>query len=265
MPEQEIQEIKVEKRSKRKKNTKGMLHGLFLFVCVFVFALLIFFFLAKSYSPNVDVAIGNTESMTLNEEDMDVEIKSVDERLKWIQMEDELPSVSVRNPNNDIDIKNFELNYDDIENDKYAMMEKRKEKKEETSEQKEEKPITPPKPSMNELIHAKDDFRKIEEPKQIVPLPIKTQLSTNTKQEEVSVPTVPTITKVYLGQFATLEEAMSVQDKVAKDVSGTAPFIKAVNDYFIVQLGSFTDKTRADNFIQQLKEKGYTPKVIKNN
>ena len=241
---------------KKKKRSKGFLHSLFLFVCVFMFAFGVFFFLAKSYSPDVDVSIGNNESLTLGEEDLDVEIKSVDERLKWIQMEDEMPSVAVRNPNKDIDINNFTIGYEDLEDEKAN--ENIKTKKDETVK-------NPPKPSLDEVLKSKEDFRAVPPaPKQVIPLPTKQQINPE-KSDDVQLPSVPLITKVYLGQYQTLEEAMSVQEKISKDISDTAPFIKAINDHYIVQLGSFTDKSKADSFITRLKEKGYSPKTLTNN
>ena len=260
MSNQDIKEIEIEKPKKKGGKTKSFINSMFLFCCVFIFALVIFLFLAKSYSPEVDVAIGNSESMALNEGDMDVEIKSVDERLKWIQMEDEMPSVSVRNPSNDIDIKNFDMGFGDEGNEVSVFAGERQVTRD--SNKEENKTLNPPKPSIEEVIQAKDDFRRAEAPKQIIPLPVKAQLTP--AKPEVQTPSVPSVTKVYLGQYSTLEEAIDVQNKISNEVSGTVPFIKAINDHFIVQLGSFTDKTRADNFITELKEKGYNPKIIRN-
>ena len=86
----------IQLRRKRRRKNKGIMGYFCLFVSVFAIALFGLSFFVKSYSPDVDVSIGNNDSLTLSETDMNVEVKSVDERLKWIQMEDEMPSVAIR-------------------------------------------------------------------------------------------------------------------------------------------------------------------------
>ena len=86
----------IQLRRKRRRKNKGIMGYFCLFISVFAIALFGLSFFVKSYSPDVDVSIGNNDSLTLSETDMNVEVKSVDERLKWIQMEDEMPSVAIR-------------------------------------------------------------------------------------------------------------------------------------------------------------------------
>lgn len=212
---------------KRKKKKKKQNFGyLYLFTFVFIIVLIGISYILKSYSPDIDVEIGNNDALTLSETEMDVEIKSIDERLKWIQMEDEMPTVAKR------------------ENETQNEEEKQKENIE-----TEKQIIKPPIPSIEDIKEQRPDFRSISPATPVIPLP------------ERPV----TITKVYLGSYSTLEEAMAVQNKVANDDSSIEPFIKAIRDTYIVQLGSFADKEKADAFIIKLKEKGYTPKVISEN
>ncbi len=212
---------------KRKKKKKKQNFGyLYLFTFVFIIVLIGISYILKSYSPDIDVEIGNNDALTLSETEMDVEIKSIDERLKWIQMEDEMPTVAKR----DNETQNEE--------------EKQKENIE-----TEKQIIKPPIPSIEDIKEQRPDFRSISPATPVIPLP------------ERPV----TITKVYLGSYSSLEEAMAVQNKVANDDSSIEPFIKAIRDTYIVQLGSFADKEKADAFIIKLKEKGYTPKVISEN
>ena len=212
---------------KRKKKKRKQNFGyLYLFTFVFIIVLIGISYILKSYSPDIDVEIGNNDALTLSEAEMDVEIKSIDERLKWIQMEDEMPTVAKR----DNETQNEE--------------EKQKENIE-----TEKQIIKPPIPSIEDIKEQRPDFRSISPATPVIPLP------------ERPV----TITKVYLGSYSTLEEAMAVQNKVANDDSSIEPFIKAIRDTYIVQLGSFADKEKADAFIIKLKEKGYTPKVISEN
>ncbi len=209
---------------KGKKRKKKRNFGYFyLFVFVFFAVLVGLSYILKSYSPDIDVAIGNNEALTLSESEMDVEIKSIDERLKWIQMEDEMPTVAKRNTdeNNDENKKN-------IENDE------------------EKKIMKPPIPIVEDIQLQKTDFRSISPAMPVIPLPEKPNV----------------ITKVYLGSYSSLEEAMAIQSKVSTDEPSIEPFIKAIKDTYIVQLGSFSDKDKANALIEKLKEKGYTPKII---
>ena len=88
--------IKKKKINKKNKKQSHFFSYLYLFAIVFLGALWGLSYIIKSYSPEIDVTIGNNDSFTLNDSEVDMEIRTIDERLKWIQMEDDLPSVSVR-------------------------------------------------------------------------------------------------------------------------------------------------------------------------
>ena len=256
MPEKEPQKTVAKLKRKRKK--KSLLNYLLLFIIVFTICVILFLSGIKSYTPTADVAIGNEESVTMNDEDLDFEIKSVDERLKWIQMEDDLPTVAVRNSKTDNNVKMYAPDTTtklEIEDDEKPSVKKdiaSQNKIQETQKQPTiqnpiaQKPVAP-KPSINEVATEKADFRTAQLPKAIVPLPTRPQ---------------ETLTKVYLGNFTSLEDAMIIQKKVSSDFPDTAPFIKATNNYYMVQLGSFSDKDKANTFIYQLRSKGYSPKTL---
>ena len=212
------------KRNKR-KNKKSFGY-LYLFAFVFFVVLIGLSYILKSYSPDIDVAIGNNEALTLSESEMGVEIKSIDERLKWIQMEDEMPSVAKRDNE-----------------------EKQEEKTDVTEDRSVEKAEKPPIPSIEDIKNQRPDFRNISPATPVIPLP------------ERPV----TITKVYLGSYSSLEEAMIIQNKISNEEPELEPFIKAIRDTYIVQLGSFADKEKATALIIKLKEKGYNPKIISEN
>ena len=71
---------------KRKRRKNSFMGYIYLFIFVFVLALAGLSYIVKSYSPEVDVTLGNIETEPLTQADMGMEVKSVDERLKWIQM-----------------------------------------------------------------------------------------------------------------------------------------------------------------------------------
>ncbi len=220
---------------KRKKRKKKKSYGfVYLFAVVFVGALYLITNLINLYSPNIDVTIGENPDLTLTDSDMDVEIKSVDERLKWIQMEDDMPTVSVKASelNNTDEIKDF----DDIN---VSESDSNKDKKQEN------KIISsPPKPTMTEIKNDKDLRKETSSNKAVVPLPS------------------PSVTKVYLGKFSGIEEAMNIQNKISNENSSIMPFVKASDGGYIVQLGSFSDPQKAQALIDELTSKGYSPKKL---
>ncbi len=220
---------------KKRKNRKRSFGYFYLFAFVFLIALLGISYIVKSYSPDIDVAIGNNEALTLSESDMEVEIKSVDERLKWIQMEDEMPTVAVREPERK---KNKNTFYD--EDDSSGSVENIKK---EAAKKEESKIKKPPVPVISDI---NKDFRT-QTLRQVIPQP------------------KPALTKVYLGSYSSIEEAIIVQNKISADEPALNPFIKAVGNTFVVQLGSFSDSDKAKALVVNLRERGYSPKVTYEN
>ena len=242
-------------RRKRKRKNKGFLGYFYLFIFVFVVALFSLSFFVKSYSPDVDVSIGNSETLTLSESEMDVEVKSVDERLKWIQMEDEMPSVAIREAK-----ESTEKDIMDKKNKKDSVIVPDEVVKRVIELPKNEEPIFKkeeviPKPQMSDLITQAVS-------QQSAPVP---QVSDFRTSVPVIPAPIPSLTKVYLGSFSTVDEAMAMQQKIAADIPESMPFIKSQNGSYIVQLGSFSNKAVADAFILKVKEKGYNPKIINQN
>ena len=235
---------KSETKKVRKKRRKhfGFLKYLLLFVFVFLASLVAISHFVNSYSPKVDVTIGDTdENLTLSNPDTEIEMKTIDERLKWIQMEDEMPSVAIRET----------LNADDKE-----LQEKKEqiEKEEALAKIKEEivlDVVQPkqevPKPAMSDIVkQSSQDFR-VAARQAVIPAPI------------------PALTKVYLGPFSNLDEAVVIQQKVGNDMPEIMPFVKSVNGEYIVQIGSFSSKEVANTFIQKAQEKGYSPNTLTTN
>ncbi len=175
---------------------------------------------------------------------MDVEIKSIDERLKWIQMEDELPGVALRNFE-EKEKKKEKLKEEEAE--KELLSEKKtEEKKTEEKKNEDKKPSKEPPIPVPEKIK-KSDFREIPAANPVIPAP------------------KPAVTKVYMGSYSTIEDAMKVQAEMERIEPSLAPFVKSVKGYYIVQLGSFSDRERATALINKLRDKGYSPKISSEN
>ena len=248
-------------KRKRRKRKNGFLGYIYLFAFVFIAALAGLSHLVNSYTPEVDVSIGNQEVAPLTKSDMDVEVKSVDERLKWIQMEDEMPSVAIREAKESTEaaVKEKERKTIELEVDEEPIF---------------KKPETVPLPTVSEIkettqtavqmpsvgVPISSDFRTSSS--SVVPLPTPQTPSVSTP---IIPAPIPSLTKVYLGSFSTVDEAMSIQQKIATDIPDSMPFIKSMNGSYIVQLGSFSNPDIAQTFIQRVRDKGYNPKVTTNN
>ncbi len=239
--------IKTAKKTKKKKNGKNkkrksdFFSYLYLFAFVFLGALWGLSYIIKSYSPEIDVTIGNNEAFTLNDSDIDMEIRTIDERLKWIQMEDDLPSVSVRTADKaEKEKEKRQIKQD--KNDKEIII-KENDIKDTRKKIKEELDIKLPMPDIAEIKSiTKNEFKKIPA-KEVIPIP------------------KPVITKVYLGNYVSLEEAVAVQNKISAIEPELSPFVKSVKGHYIVQLGSFSDSSRAGALAEKLTAKGYYPKI----
>lgn len=240
-----------QKKKRKNRRKKSFLGYLLLFIIVFIFCLVGFSHFVKSYSPDVDVSIGNVEEMTLSESDMEFEIKSIDERLRWIKMEDEMPSVAVRTTEEN-EARNKLIEKQKEKKDKKEKKEKKSKIEDEVSTAKVDilrndyKKSSPVKIELSDVIKDKVDFRK-QEVKPIVPLP------------------TPSMTKVYLGYYSSLEEAMSVQEKIVADFPEIAPFLKNVGGSYMVQLSSFSKQETANLFVERVRAKGYNPKIMTTN
>ena len=236
MSEKDDKEYTQERKPKRRKKRFGLVY---LFLFVFVSALAGMSYLVKQYSPEIDVTIGNKEPLTLGSSETDVEIKAIDERLKWIQMEDDLPSVALR----DIEAKNAKLKEKEEAEELAKLEEEKKKEEERKQEEDKEKKKEPPVPTIEEIKKQHSDFREIPTASPVIPAP------------------TPAATKVYLGSYNDVESAMEMQAKVNEADPSIASFVKAVNGKYIVQLGSFSDKERAAALVTQLKSKGFNPKL----
>ena len=240
---------------KGKKRKKKLHFGfVYLFLFIFLSALIGFSYLVKSFSPDIDVTIGNNEAMTLGESDMDVEVKSIDERLKWIQMEDDLPSVALRN----FKEKNADELLDSDSKDKKDKKDKNEQENKSDKDLKDNKATKQaPVPTIEDI--KKTDFREI--PAAMPSKSASVSEKTATAPEKIVPAPKPSVTRVYFGSYSNIEDATAIQNEVSKIDGSLSPYIKSVNGSYIVQVGSFADKDRAVALVGKLKGKGLSPKI----
>jgi|GEM_PF-6030256 len=209
---------------------------IYLFAFVFLGVLWGLNYAIKSYSPDINVS--NNKTFSFDAPVSDTEVKSIDERLKWIQMEDDLPSVSIKSS------EKAQKDKIETENKKAANAEAQSipAERNEQPEQNEAEDAELPIPSISEIKLQKEDFRSIPI-KEVIPLPKKP------------------VTKVYLGNYSSPEAAYAVQNRLKKQFPELEPFVKQINGRYIVQTGSFYDGAKAGALAEKLQEKGYFPKI----
>ncbi|MDD3237615.1 MAG: SPOR domain-containing protein [Candidatus Gastranaerophilales bacterium] len=204
---------------------------LYLFFATFFLSMFIVGFLIKALSPNVDVEIGDDSSDQITEETPD-EAESassaVDDRLKWIQFEDNMPGVSKR-----LGEQNAQT-----EDDAQAQKDKIKEFKNPASTQNSQdgttvKKLTPPVPTSSEAI-----------------------------RHSTSATEPLRMSKVIVGYYSSLDQAISVQNRLIDSDLNISPFIKQVNGYYVVQAGSYANRQKAQTLHSQISSMGLPAKLI---
>jgi len=209
----------VDKNKKNEKQNKLLTIFLTTFLLTFVFVL----FVVKNF-PEIDVEISKNAEQ---EQEENTEIGSVDERLKWIQFEDNMPGVSTRytttdNANQDEESQNQDniIEYDDD--------------------------LKTNKNSLNSLKSKEEAVIKVEP---IVQMP-------------ENVPSVNKISKVYVGQFATKEQAITMQNRLMDAGLDLAPFVKKVGSNYVIQIGSYASAQKAQSIAETVQNAGFSARVV---
>lgn len=231
---------------KKKENNKTKL--LLLFSITFVFTLFVIGAMFKNFSPPVDVNISGNEVSEIEDED-DFQEGEVDSRLKWIQFEDNMtvsPVVQEVLPNS--------------KNNNISVNTKKEEplfKEDLTEKSSVTEPPLPKNIYKNTYNTVKNESVKLQAPP---PVPSIDEVKKVTVSQTSPVKTNSS-SKVYVGYYQSLEQAKAVRDRIDSSVPGFSPYVKNVNGQYIVQVGSFSDKTKAINFKLELSDKGFPARV----
>ena len=201
-----------------------------LFFTTFVFGIIAVSFFLKELSPNMDLDIGENPIASMNQRDdgeEDYSIRSqVDRRLKMIQNDDEMPGVSEKN----IDEDGYEKPEDIV---------KRLREKVDNKSDNNEDEIT--------LQKNETDSHTIE--------PVKVQIQDAIPQSSIS--------KIYIGQYSSMEKAVEMQEAVVNADLGVNPVIRLVNGYYTIQAGAFSNPESAKSLANQLIDAGFAAKIVK--
>lgn len=228
------------KRYKKQKDVTAQ-NVLTVFVTTFLIMLVFFIGAAKHITPNVDVAIG--ENSATDAKDSGLGVKGfIDNRLKSIQSED----------TSDIAKKieeKMSSTFEEEDDDNYF------------SKELEEKVKIPVKKVKQEIVQLKD----IDEEKNVTKPSSAPMLKPTVKITTVpNETTVPTVVKVVVGSYSTLDQAKVAQTALQDSALGVSPFIKNLNGTYTLQVGSFSSEEKAQALANELLRNNFPARIIKN-
>lgn len=223
----------VSKNSERKNK-----QTIALFVITFLITLMGVTYLIKSFSPNVDVEIGGEEEVTEGDEPQSDFKKAIDDRLKWIQLEDNMPGVSKREENRQTD----EITYETTDETNPANTDTAKKQ---VKEEQAGPAITLQKEKSVEYVNEQrvKTSPPIPAPRAVNPEPFK-------------------MTKVYVGHYSTIEQAIQAQNHLMNTNIGVSPFVKEVGGNYVLQAGSFASMQKAESVANQIMQAGFSARVV---
>ena len=219
-----------ERYKKNKKN--GSKNGLLLAITTFFVTLLLFTMIAKSFSPDVDVTIGDDSATDAKETGLGVK-KFIDERLKMIQMEDNSAGVSLKED------ENSKAKYNDVGFDKFSQ----------AMDEKMDLPKTKNKSQLDETVDEPMTSTSVAAPRPT--------------SKELSTPFVtPKMSKIYVGRYSSMEQAKVAQGILLDSGLDITPFVKDLGGVYALQVGSYSSRAKADGLAAELQRNGFPARVV---
>lgn len=224
----------------KKKKSANPNKRILISVTTFFVALLFFSVVAKSLSPDVDVTIGDESQTEVKDTGLGVK-RFIDERLKMIQMEDNSAGVSLKEAKNNREVTDDSESYDKYMNateEKINLPSQKNKANQVDSEDTEEEPVlparvAPPRPSGKDL---------------------------STPFEGVNAN--PKMSKVYVGRYATVEQAKVAQEILLDSGINVTPFVKNVGGAYTLQVGSYSSRAKADGLASELQRNNFPARIV---
>lgn len=206
-----------------------------LFIVTFLVSLIVITYFIKSMSPDVDVEIGGEDIQNVEEQSSESDVKkAIDDRLRWIQMEDNMPGVSKRE-----DGTSEEIDYEHSAKD--SKTESHDKKKTEATNGNELAPI--------EYVNEPEpQQQKFNPPVPAAPKPAVEQFK---------------MSKVFVGSYPTIEQAIQAQNQLMSTTVSVSPFVKEVNGVYVLQAGSYADAGKAEAVAREINSLGFHARVVK--
>lgn len=199
--------------------------ALILFIVTFFVSLIVITYFIKSMSPDVDVEIGGSHSQTTQDESESDVKQPIDDRLRWIQMEDNMPGVSKRDDMSDTE-KEEEINNTDNKQ-----------------------------PALKPIEYVNPQASKQNTNTQPTPAPQK-PVDITKKAEPFKM------SKVYVGSYQTIEQAIQAQNKLMESTTSVSPFVKETNGTYVLQAGSYANSAKAEALAKEISALGFSTKVV---
>ncbi len=213
-----------------------------LFIVTFLVSLIVITYFIKSMSPDVDVEIGGEDTQNTSvEESSESDVKkAIDDRLRWIQMEDNMPGVSKREDGTTAE----DVMYESSDKDKS------KNSNENADKQKQEN-----KQSSSEL--APVEYVNSQQHQPVLQPPVPAQPNAQPAAEPFKM------SKVYVGSYPTIEQAIQAQNKLMNTSISVSPFVKEVNGTYVLQAGSYANAGKAEAVSREINSLGFHARVVK--
>lgn len=223
---------------KKKKTQQNKI--LYIFLTAFFVTLVTLIYLATAFTPEIDVDVISDNDTNVT----DVERQDIDSRLKDIQQDDLAgPTTEPTESSSDIIAQLKRMKEESIA----------KQMNEDEIELQSDNNVSSipqtPKPSLaspeyKNTPQAQTSQQKASEPQaQTKPAPVK-------------------MAKVYVGRYSDFDQALKVQDALIQASLASAPFIKNMGGYYVVQVGSYTNMQTAQNIAENLISNGYSARMV---
>jgi len=222
---------------KKKEPSKNVM---IVFVATFFAMILLFTVIAKALSPDVDVVIGDESETDAKESGLGVK-NFIDDRLKMIQMEDNSSGTATQTEEKTAKTEGQIVDSQSQE----VQPEYEEEAMNLPSSAK-----TQPKPGATTGATATTPNTAVAPPRP-QPKAVSTQPIATTRAA-----------KVYVGRYATLDQAKVAQEIILDSGVDVTPFIKNLGDSYTLQIGSYSTRAKAEGVAIELQQNGFPARIV---
>lgn len=215
----------------KKKSQQNKL--LYIFLTAFFGSLVIIIYLATALTPEIDVDVNSESEYSATE----TYRPDIDQRLKDLQ-QDELIGITQKNTDEDSSSE---------------IIQQLKKLKEETIAKQKKNDEIELETETDEDIPSNEIANKISPANPAYKRQPSTAASTSTPAK---------MAKVYIGHYSNFDEAIKVQDALVQKSLASAPFIKNMGDYYVIQIGSYSNQQTAQNIAENLISHGYSARMV---
>lgn len=243
----------------RKRNSRTKQTLLRLFVTTFSIVLFSFLVLATIMSPNLNIPALNDDADNVNDISSSDFKSRIDYRLKQIQMADGTTA-----PSNGQETTKTNPEEGKLQN-MLSGAQKMQENIIKIDLSNLDTPQFPPKNYTNQTSASKPIPSTLEQTTTSRP---KT-LTMQTQSQQAPAPYIPknpqenaTSYKILVGNYSSPEEAQGISDMFSANSSAGKTHIKSYNGLYCVQIGSYSDYTKAQNIANAYRAKNYKVRVV---